>query len=110
MSGIYFHIPFCQKACHYCDFHFSTSIKQKKALLKCLAQEIEIRNKELQKPVNTIYFGGGTPSILLDSEINDLLTQCKNYFHHQMVYMNLGFMQVQEKLILRYQLVYPTQA
>ncbi len=70
MSGIYIHIPFCKQACHYCDFHFSTSLKKKEEMVLALAKEIEMRKSEFQEEqVETIYFGGGTPSIL---EISDL--------------------------------------
>jgi oxygen-independent coproporphyrinogen III oxidase len=70
MSGIYIHIPFCKQACHYCDFHFSTSLKKKEEMVLALAKEIEMRKSEFQaEVVETIYFGGGTPSIL---EISDL--------------------------------------
>ena len=70
MSGIYIHIPFCKQACHYCDFHFSTSLKKKDEMVLALAKEIEMRKSEFQnQQVGTIYFGGGTPSIL---EISDL--------------------------------------
>ena len=70
MSGIYIHIPFCRQACHYCDFHFSTSLKKKDEMVLALAKEIEMRKSEFQDDVvETIYFGGGTPSIL---EIFDL--------------------------------------
>ena len=70
MSGIYIHIPFCKKACHYCDFHFSTSLKKKDEMVLALAKEIALRKSEFNDEiVETIYFGGGTPSIL---EIHDL--------------------------------------
>ena len=70
MSGIYIHIPFCKQACHYCDFHFSTSLKKKDEMVLALVKEIEMRKNEFQNEiVETIYFGGGTPSIL---EIEDL--------------------------------------
>jgi oxygen-independent coproporphyrinogen-3 oxidase len=70
MSGIYIHIPFCKQACHYCDFHFSTSLKKKEEMILTLAREIELRKSEFQDEiVETIYFGGGTPSIL---QIEDL--------------------------------------
>lgn len=70
MSGIYIHIPFCKQACHYCDFHFSTNLKKKDEMVLALAKEIEMRKSEFQDElVETIYFGGGTPSIL---EISDL--------------------------------------
>ena len=70
MSGIYIHIPFCKQACHYCNFHFSTSLKRKDEMVLALVKEIEIRKSEFQdEVVETLYFGGGTPSIL---EISDL--------------------------------------
>lgn len=70
MSGIYIHIPFCKQACHYCDFHFSTSLKKKDEMVLALSKEIEMHKSEFQnQQVETIYFGGGTPSIL---EISDL--------------------------------------
>ena len=74
MSGIYIHIPFCKQACFYCDFHFSTSLKKKDALLSCLIKEIELRKQELWgEVVETIYFGGGTPSMLSAKEISILI-------------------------------------
>lgn len=65
MSGIYIHIPFCKQACAYCDFHFSTSLKNKEAFIHALKQEISLRLNYLpDKKIDTLYFGGGTPSIL----------------------------------------------
>jgi len=70
MSGIYIHIPFCKQACHYCDFHFSTSMKKKEEMVLALVKELEFRKDEFQNEVvETIYFGGGTPSVL---SIDDL--------------------------------------
>jgi len=81
MSGIYIHIPFCKQACHYCDFHFSTSLKKKEEMIQALAKEIALRKEEFKNEiVETIYFGGGTPSILLISEIKLLIDEVyKNY-------------------------------
>ena len=74
MSGIYIHIPFCKQACFYCDFHFSTSLKKKDELISSLIHEIELRKNELNTNViQTIYFGGGTPSLLQLSEINQII-------------------------------------
>ena len=71
MSGIYIHIPFCKQACHYCDFHFSTSMKKKDEMVLALAKEIQLRKSEFEnETIETIYFGGGTPSIL---QISDLI-------------------------------------
>ncbi|WP_264532026.1 radical SAM family heme chaperone HemW [Flavobacterium sp. N502540] len=88
MSGIYIHIPFCKQACHYCDFHFSTSMKKKDEMVLALAKEIILRKNELNltdsarsdNQIETIYFGGGTPSVLSNDEINFLIeTVYKNY-------------------------------
>ena len=74
MAGIYIHIPFCKQACHYCDFHFSTSLKKKEELIQCLANELELRKNELQnQTIETIYFGGGTPSLLTINELRFLI-------------------------------------
>jgi len=74
MAGIYIHIPFCKQACHYCDFHFSTSFKYKDELLQALIKEIRLQKSYLDsETIETIYFGGGTPSLLSADEIN-LLT------------------------------------
>lgn len=81
MSGIYIHIPFCKQACHYCDFHFSTSLKKKDEMILALAKEIEMRKSEFQDElIETIYFGGGTPSILEISDLKLLIDAvCRNY-------------------------------
>ncbi|MFV5684837.1 radical SAM family heme chaperone HemW [Flavobacterium sp. GB2R13] len=74
MSGIYIHIPFCKQACHYCDFHFSTSMKKKEEMVLAIAKEIEMRKSEFENEiVETIYFGGGTPSVLTSEEIEFLI-------------------------------------
>jgi oxygen-independent coproporphyrinogen-3 oxidase len=74
LAGIYIHIPFCKQACFYCDFHFSTSLKKKDELITCLIKEIEIRKEELNNSIiETIYFGGGTPSLLSTNEIKILV-------------------------------------
>ena len=70
MSGIYIHIPFCKQACHYCDFHFSTSLKLKSNLVEAILTEIDLRLPYLKnKNIETIYFGGGTPSLLSEKEL-----------------------------------------
>ena len=74
MAGIYLHIPFCKQACHYCDFHFSTSLKYKGELVDALIKEIQLQKKYLNgESIDTIYFGGGTPSLLNESEISLLI-------------------------------------
>ena len=85
MSGIYIHIPFCKQACHYCDFHFSTSMKKKDEMVLALAKELQLRKDEFQYDaefpcIETIYFGGGTPSVLTVKEIQLLIdTVRQNY-------------------------------
>ncbi|MFK7031872.1 radical SAM family heme chaperone HemW [Flavobacterium oreochromis] len=81
MSGIYIHIPFCKQACYYCDFHFSTSMKKKDEMVQALAKEINMRKNEFKDEiVETIYFGGGTPSILQISDLKFLIDEIyKNY-------------------------------
>ena len=81
MAGIYIHIPFCKQACHYCDFHFSTQLGKKQSMVLALVRELELRKDELrEEKVETIYFGGGTPSLLEVSEIDLLIsTVHKNY-------------------------------
>ncbi len=69
MSGIYIHIPFCKQACHYCDFHFSTSLQNKGLLANSILSEIDLRLNYLpNKKIESIYFGGGTPSLLSEKE------------------------------------------
>ena len=81
MAGIYIHIPFCKQQCNYCDFHFSTSLKNKNGLLQALLQEIEIR-KSFTKgaKIKTIYFGGGTPSLLSGDELSLIFEQINKHF------------------------------
>jgi oxygen-independent coproporphyrinogen III oxidase len=87
MSGIYIHIPFCKQACHYCDFHFSTNLKKKDEMVLALVREIEMRSNPIThhpspitEPIETIYFGGGTPSILSVEDLRFLIDSVyKNY-------------------------------
>ena len=81
MAGIYIHIPFCKKACHYCDFHFSTSPMYKDQMLKALRTEIILRKNYLDtEKIETIYFGGGTPSLLSANEVQILIGQITDQF------------------------------
>lgn len=81
MAGIYIHIPFCKQACHYCDFHFSTSLKKKSELVNALVKELQLRKDEFKNiSIETIYFGGGTPSLLTNDELRLLIDEVyKNY-------------------------------
>ena len=82
MSGIYIHIPFCKQACHYCDFQFSTSLKKKEALVAMMAREMAMRNHWMgeQTVIETIYFGGGTPSLLTIPELLFLIETIYQHF------------------------------
>ncbi len=81
MSGIYIHIPFCKQACHYCNFHFSTSLKSKDVLVSAICKEILIQKNYLtEKSLSSIYFGGGTPSLLTDEELGQIFTTIGQVF------------------------------
>ena len=83
MAGIYLHIPFCRQACHYCAFHFSTSHKNKGEFVASLLKEIELRRDYLQgEKIETIYFGGGTPSLLSTDEIARIIDRLQE--HHDL--------------------------
>lgn len=81
MSGIYLHIPFCKQACYYCDFHFSTNTQIRRSLVEAMQKEIVLQQAYLgHEPVKTIYFGGGTPSLLEPDEIRALLKTIHSVF------------------------------
>lgn len=73
MAGIYIHIPYCKQACHYCNFHFSTTLKSRDAMVAAILDEIELRKDYLDEAIETIYFGGGTPSLLSGNQIDLIL-------------------------------------
>ena len=82
MSGIYIHIPFCKQACYYCDFHFSTSLKKKTELIQSLISELQLRKEEFNNQVvETIYFGGGTPSVLSNEELLSIIDAVYKNYH-----------------------------
>ncbi len=82
MAGIYIHIPFCRQACHYCDFHFSVNLKTKSALVAALISEMEIQKHYLgQEIIETIYIGGGTPSLLDERELQLIFDQLHKQFN-----------------------------
>ncbi|MCB0552924.1 MAG: radical SAM family heme chaperone HemW [Phaeodactylibacter sp.] len=81
MPGIYLHIPFCKQACHYCNFHFSTSLKYKGELVQAMLRELELRKDYLvEKELDSIYFGGGTPSLLTEAELMLFFENIGKYF------------------------------
>jgi len=95
LSGIYIHIPFCKQACNYCNFHFSTSLRYKNELLAALLKEIELQRDYFASPptpllaergtsesgiIETIYFGGGTPSLLEITDLISLIKKIKSTF------------------------------
>ena len=80
MAGIYIHIPFCRKACHYCNFHFSTQTQHINAFVEALLIEIELRGNYISSPIQTIYFGGGTPSLLSAEQISSIVQKLQTNF------------------------------
>ncbi len=81
MAGIYIHIPFCKQACHYCNFHFTTSLRYKNDLINALLLELTLQKEYLgNAPIETIYFGGGTPSLLSGQEIEALINKIYKVF------------------------------
>ncbi|MEO9966154.1 MAG: radical SAM family heme chaperone HemW [Reichenbachiella sp.] len=81
MAGIYIHIPFCKQACHYCDFHFSTNLNTKSDLITAILMEIELQKEYLSgEVIETIYFGGGTPSLLSSKELSSILNKIRENF------------------------------
>jgi oxygen-independent coproporphyrinogen-3 oxidase len=83
MAGLYLHIPFCKQACHYCDFHFSTSLGLKSQFVDALVKEMALRRHYLPDPaapLETIYFGGGTPSLLTEKELSRIFDAIQTHF------------------------------
>src|SRR4051812_23213003 len=89
MPGIYLHIPFCKQACHYCDFHFSTTMNSKDEMVAALQKEIFLQKdyfglssngRAEDQTIRSIYFGGGTPSLLSGDEISRLIDAIRKHF------------------------------
>ena len=81
MSGIYIHIPFCKQACHYCNFHFSTSLRLKDEMINAICKEITLRKNYLANNIlNSIYFGGGTPSLMNADDLSKIFETINKYF------------------------------
>ena len=81
MAGIYIHIPFCKKACHYCNFHFSTQTQHIQEFTHVLVAEIKLQKNYLTAPIETLYFGGGTPSLLKKAELEMIIEAIKAHFN-----------------------------
>ena len=81
MAGIYVHIPFCSQACHYCDFHFSTNLKPKSEMVQSIIRELDLRKDYLKnEKVESVYFGGGTPSLLDKDELQSIMDQIRKLY------------------------------
>lgn len=81
MAGLYIHIPFCKKACHYCDFHFSTQLETRGQLIQSIITEFELQRNYLSgERIETVYFGGGTPSLLSDAEFDLIFNSIHKIF------------------------------
>jgi oxygen-independent coproporphyrinogen III oxidase len=80
LAGIYIHIPFCRKACHYCNFHFSTSLQLKNGFLAALLKEIDLTHHKGKETIETIYFGGGTPSLLDKQDLDTIFRKLRDSF------------------------------
>jgi oxygen-independent coproporphyrinogen III oxidase len=82
LAGIYIHIPFCKQACHYCNFHFSTSLRYKNELVAALLKEMDLQHEYFAADrIDTIYVGGGTPSLCTGEEIKNLLEKIQSLFN-----------------------------
>lgn len=80
MAGLYFHVPFCKQACYYCDFHFSTNTQSMEALWGAMRKEMLLQKDFLREPVETLYFGGGTPSLLPEEMLAGLVQTARALF------------------------------
>ncbi len=80
MAGIYIHIPFCQKACHYCNFHFSTSQQLLPEMMQAIRKEAALQHGYLSEEIQTLYFGGGTPSVITKEDVRSTIEVLRNVF------------------------------
>ena len=83
LSGLYVHIPYCAKLCYYCDFHFSLNLKTRNGFVDAVCRELQLRKDFFSTPVETIYFGGGTPSLLSEEEIRTIVSTMYETFQIQ---------------------------
>ena len=80
LASLYFHIPFCKQRCSYCDFHFSTNLSNTDEMVNAIIHEIKLRKSEIKTPIETIYFGGGTPSLLTLNQLNRIFGTLQENF------------------------------
>lgn len=81
MAGLYLHIPFCRKACTYCDFHFSTSFNLYDEIVSCLKKELVMKADRMEDKIDTVYFGGGTPSVLMKKDLEGILDRVYQHYN-----------------------------
>ena len=80
MAGLYIHFPFCKQACHYCNFHFSINPNNHNEILNSIKVELKLRKKELTKPIESIYFGGGSPSLIKPKVVNNIIKFISSHY------------------------------
>ena len=80
MANLYIHYPFCKQACHYCNFHFSTGAKGRDQMMELIEEELQMRASELKSPLESIYFGGGSPSLISTERITSFISKVTNQF------------------------------
>ena len=80
MANLYIHYPFCKQACHYCNFHFSTGVRGRDQMMGFIEEELQIRASELKSPLESIYFGGGSPSLISTERITSFISKVTNQF------------------------------
>lgn len=81
MSGLYLHIPFCRKACHYCNFHFSTTAHYQERMIQAMIREMDLQHNYLSDNLETVYLGGGTPSLLSPEQLERLFQAIRSHFN-----------------------------
>jgi oxygen-independent coproporphyrinogen-3 oxidase len=80
MAGIYIHIPFCKKACNYCNFHFSVNQQALPLMVEAIIREAHLQQHYITEPIETIYFGGGTPSLLTNDQLTSIMSTLRDKF------------------------------
>lgn len=81
MAGVYIHIPFCRKACHYCNFHFSATARNFNEMADAICEEAVLRSGYINEPINSIYFGGGTPSLIPSDQLQKIFSTIVTHFN-----------------------------